>query len=177
MAGRWPSPPLSYAIRRFMKHGTVSGYNYHKCRCSDCSAAKVAANKKSREKHPDTQKRLARNHYENNTEDYLERARNQRKYQKDKCRVWASSRRARVRAAFVEHVDHGIVFEAVDYICQQCGIVCDKEAVYPAKNFPSLDHIIPLSKGGEHSYGNVQLLCLECNLRKSNKLERLAQSV
>jgi 5-methylcytosine-specific restriction endonuclease McrA len=153
-----------------MKHGTISGYNRHKCRCKECSAAKVTANRKSREKNPDKQKQLARKHYEENKEDYLQRSRNQRIYQKDKCRVWASSRRARVRAAFVEHIDHSVVFLAVDYICQNCGIVCDKDAVYPAKNFPSLDHVIPLSKGGKHSYDNVQLLCLECNLSKSNKI-------
>lgn len=32
-----------------------------------------------------------------------------------------------------------------------------------------LDHIMPLSKGGEHSMANVQLLCPRCNLTKSAK--------
>jgi 5-methylcytosine-specific restriction endonuclease McrA len=32
-----------------------------------------------------------------------------------------------------------------------------------------LDHIMPLSKGGEHSMRNVQLLCPRCNLTKSAK--------
>lgn len=30
----------------------------------------------------------------------------------------------------------------------------------------SLDHIIPLSRGGRHSVGNITTLCLECNIKK-----------
>ena len=30
----------------------------------------------------------------------------------------------------------------------------------------SLDHLIPLSRGGTHSYGNIITLCLPCNMSK-----------
>jgi 5-methylcytosine-specific restriction endonuclease McrA len=33
---------------------------------------------------------------------------------------------------------------------------------------PSLDHILPLSKGGTHEPRNVQLAHLGCNVRKYN---------
>ena len=75
-----------------------------------------------------------------------------------------------MRNAFVEQVEHSVVFESYNYICQMCGIVCDKDAIWPASNFPSLDHIIPLSKGGEHSYKNTQCLCLGCNQSKGVKI-------
>lgn len=44
--------------------------------------------------------------------------------------------------------------------CWKCG---------STKNL-SLDHIIPLSKGGNHSAGNIMTLCRSCNSSKSNKL-------
>ncbi|WP_158070491.1 HNH endonuclease [Streptomyces luteocolor] len=36
---------------------------------------------------------------------------------------------------------------------------------------PSLDHVIPLSRGGSHRRDNVQLAHLRCNLRKNNRFE------
>jgi len=85
-------------------------------------------------------------------------------------RELASKRRARKRRAFVENVDRIAVFARDGWVCQRCGITCSAETQWPDPTFPSLDHIIPLSKGGEHSYANTQLLCLQCNLRKGNKV-------
>jgi HNH endonuclease len=37
-----------------------------------------------------------------------------------------------------------------------------------------VDHIFPASRGGSSKYDNLQFLCADCNLAKSNKLEREA---
>lgn len=158
------------AIGVVMKHGTISGYSYHKCKCEECKAFAYEYKKKfyrSKEYYKDRRKnneRYRQQELERN------RRRNKTPERKQSKRDYGQKRRTIMLDAFVEDVDRNIVFESVEYECQLCGIVCDKEATFPASNFPSLDHIIPLSKGGKHSYDNVQLLCLECNLRKSDKI-------
>jgi 5-methylcytosine-specific restriction endonuclease McrA len=37
-----------------------------------------------------------------------------------------------------------------------------------------IDHIVPISKGGPNIDSNVQLTCISCNLKKSNKLDELS---
>lgn len=44
--------------------------------------------------------------------------------------------------------------------CKECG----------AKHGLSIDHIVPISKGGNSTDDNLQVLCLGCNVRKSNKI-------
>ena len=43
--------------------------------------------------------------------------------------------------------------------CQECGTM---------KKL-SIDHVVPISKGGTHSIGNLQSLCIHCNSSKNNK--------
>jgi hypothetical protein len=35
--------------------------------------------------------------------------------------------------------------------------------------YASIDHTVPVSKGGHHVWSNVQLVHLKCNLRKGNR--------
>lgn len=54
-------------------------------------------------------------------------------------------------------------------ICQICGIKCnpdDKSWGSYGATYPTLDHIIPLSKGGAHTWNNVQCACAMCNSKK-----------
>lgn len=37
------------------------------------------------------------------------------------------------------------------------------------KGVPTLDHIIPLARGGAHSLRNIQLMCRSCNSSKGSK--------
>jgi 5-methylcytosine-specific restriction endonuclease McrA len=55
------------------------------------------------------------------------------------------------------------------YKCQLCGRKTRpdyKNCNHPL--YPTLDHIVPLSKGGEHSKKNTQCLCRQCNIEKNN---------
>jgi 5-methylcytosine-specific restriction endonuclease McrA len=51
------------------------------------------------------------------------------------------------------------VFARDNWTCQYCGA--------PAEN---LDHVVPRSGGGEHSWENVVAACRRCNSKKENRL-------
>lgn len=69
-----------------------------------------------------------------------------------------------------------LLFKRDEGICKICGGICDwndvdikdKYAV-AGNNYPSIDHIVPISKGGSHTWDNVQLAHKRCNSIKSNK--------
>lgn len=49
--------------------------------------------------------------------------------------------------------------------CAMCGVRFTKTTK------PTIDHIVPLDKGGEHSAYNIQSLCKSCNSKKHTKLD------
>ena len=82
-------------------------------------------------------------------------------------------RRVRMKNAFVEPVDYLTVFEKNNWICQLCNRPVSKLRDKRLVDIASLDHIIPISKGGEHSYANTQLAHLSCNLIKGASTPKL----
>ena len=58
------------------------------------------------------------------------------------------------------------VFERDGWVCGLCDEPVSRDAVYPDPLSASLDHVVPLSRGGAHSLENVQLAHLACNVRK-----------
>ena len=87
----------------------------------------------------------------------------------DKVRDVSRRRRALQLSVAIESFSGVEIFERDDWVCQLCGLPVDREARAPAPRSPSLDHIVPLSRGGAHSRANVQLACLGCNIKKGNR--------
>jgi hypothetical protein len=85
-------------------------------------------------------------------------------------RVDKVRRRARLKGATIERVDPYRVFDRDRWRCKLCGTRTPKakRGTYD-DNAPELDHINPLSQGGEHSYTNTQCACRKCNGMKSSK--------
>ena len=54
--------------------------------------------------------------------------------------------------------------------CAICGEMCDLNdhswSEYSGPTYPSIDHIVPMSKGGGHVWGNVQVAHIICNSEK-----------
>lgn len=81
------------------------------------------------------------------------------------------ARRARLREAHVETFDRVEIFERDCWTCQICWQPVDREAVFPDPRSVSLDHVVPISRGGKHERANAQTACLACNVRKGARLE------
>lgn len=79
-------------------------------------------------------------------------------------------RRHRKRGAVVtEIVDPFLVFDRDGWRCQICKVKTPRSLRGTHEpRAPELDHIIPLSRGGEHSYRNTQCACRRCNRTKSD---------
>ena len=69
-----------------------------------------------------------------------------------RCSLW----RARKKKTETEKIDHATVIAKANGLCQ----ICDKPF---NSEKPQIDHIIPLSKGGTHTYDNVQATHARCN--------------
>jgi hypothetical protein len=68
----------------------------------------------------------------------------------------------------IERIVAWKVFSRDKFRCQLCNIKVQKND-YLLDNAAEVDHIVPVSLGGVHSYSNVQTLCRKCNQTKSNK--------
>jgi 5-methylcytosine-specific restriction endonuclease McrA len=79
--------------------------------------------------------------------------------------------RARRRRAAIETVNPIKVFDRDKWKCQFCGTKTPRSLRGTNEGrAPELDHIIPLARGGEHSYANTQCLCRTCNGSKGDKV-------
>lgn len=94
------------------------------------------------------------------------------KAQKDKWRVshpevvrgQVQRRRARKAGVSVERFLVSEIYERDRWICQLCKKKVNKRLKYPNKLSASLDHIVPLFEGGQHTRNNVQLAHWICNI-------------
>jgi 5-methylcytosine-specific restriction endonuclease McrA len=74
-----------------------------------------------------------------------------------------------MKAAIVETFSPMEIFERDGWRCGICSELLDPSAFFPHPQSPSIDHIVPLSKGGEHSRANVRAAHLRCNVRRGNR--------
>jgi len=81
------------------------------------------------------------------------------------------------RVAKDKLIDKDITLEALyrrdSGVCYLCGGMCDwndRDAEHNkcGATYPSIDHVIPLAKGGTHAWDNVRLAHLGCNMAKSD---------
>jgi 5-methylcytosine-specific restriction endonuclease McrA len=77
--------------------------------------------------------------------------------------IYRARRRARERGARVEMVRRADVWQRDEGVCGICSKPAERADWH-------LDHVVPLSKGGDHSMANVQVSHPSCNRRKAASL-------
>ena len=115
-----------------------------------------------------------RRYYADNVEARREQSRllNQewRSSNPEKIRLKDERRRAMKRDAYVEDVRLYFLLERDGYQCVVCRGAIDPVLRHPHLGSASLEHIVPLVRGGMHSYLNCAPSHLGCNISKGSKL-------
>lgn len=84
--------------------------------------------------------------------------------------------RAKRYGVAYERFPKSLVYERDNYICQLCNEPVRKTVQYRKSDgkihmkSPTIDHIVPMSKGGDHKPHNCQTACFECNSKKGNRM-------
>jgi 5-methylcytosine-specific restriction endonuclease McrA len=91
-----------------------------------------------------------------------------KRYCSPACRkaVQRRARKARIRGAYVEAVSVAVLGERDRGACGICGEPVDFTTKAPHPAAATIDHVVPLARGGEHSYRNTQLAHYKCNSAK-----------
>lgn len=80
-------------------------------------------------------------------------------------------RRAVVCDPDADLIDRDVVGKRDGWVCGICRCDVDSSRAWPDPKSPSLDHIVPLSRGGRHTYSNVRITHLTCNVKRGARIE------
>ena len=96
----------------------------------------------------------------------------QARYCSDRCRRRHANNRKEDRLYWYGKPDLSVTLEKLFVRgggrCAECGLLMTFSSPINSDEHPSIDHIVPLSKGGTHTWDNVQLMCRGCNRKKSD---------
>lgn len=95
-----------------------------------------------------------------NCEPCRQAVRRERK-RRDKAR-----RRALKAGAACEPVSPSVVFARDNWRCHICGKKAKRDAVAPHPLSATIDHLVPLADGGDHTYANLATAHFICNARR-----------
>lgn len=73
-------------------------------------------------------------------------------------------------ASVAERFDAIEMFERDGWTCALCGQLIDTTLVFPDRMSATIDHVLPVSEGGQHTRKNVQAAHFTCNASKRDRL-------
>lgn len=88
---------------------------------------------------------------------------------------WYAEHRKEIREATIKrrvlrygrvYVEHETPMPT-DGRCPHCRV--EMTGTFPAPDAPTVDHIVPLARGGHHEPGNTEMICHQCNTIKGSR--------
>lgn len=79
------------------------------------------------------------------------------------------NRKAKTREVFVAPVERERIFGRDKWRCYRCGCALSRTRTVPHPQAPTIDHLVPLTRGGTHEPANVRACCYRCNCIKGNR--------
>lgn len=155
-----------------IEHGTQTAYAKRGCRCVECCAANTQAARQYRGSRmaagltalPWTMKSWVCEHC-----DVAFEARSDKtpRFCSRDCRMlsehgWVQPPNPRRRFRPSKSLRDS-VFERDGWLCHLCGDVVDRSVHYLNDAYPSLDHVVPMSRGGEDTFENLRTAHRLCN--------------
>lgn len=108
--------------------------------------------------------------YIDNAEKLKARTAEWNKAHEGKRRAYRHARRAAMYCAPYERFDAWEIGDRDGWICHLCSGDIDRSLSHPDPMSKSIDHVVPLAKGGSHIRGNVAITHLVCNIKKKDRL-------
>ena len=84
-------------------------------------------------------------------------------------RLKTHHKRAKKYNVVYEKIKPDNIYKRDDYRCVSCGCKVVKSDTYRPDQ-ATIDHVIPMSKGGSHTVDNIVTMCHTCNSLKSDAL-------
>lgn len=88
---------------------------------------------------------------------------------REQDRAHSARRRLQLLGRPMDEITIAELYERCGGICRLCTEPVDRSIRWPDPLSASIDHIVPVSRGGTHEWFNVQLTHLRCNMRKGAK--------
>lgn len=135
-------------------------------RCSKCGSQDPKAFARKDDGYQNYCKSCKKEYYQSNKERHQKVSNRGNKNSAIRLRNNEVHQRSRAKTLGVEIIEE----VSINALYRRDGNACGICKLPVVRTQATLDHIVPLSRGGHHTLGNLQLAHKSCNLKKSNKV-------